>query len=255
MVKDLEAQQGAADLSLRTLGENFASLFMLSQQAVANHLETSPEVIRQLAIDRTQILSNAEFARLKTEAKPTPEQIKAYYTAHLADYDVVQLRRLFIWKVGEGSSHKEGLTPADAKALAQAIQQAYATGGDPRKLIHDSNTVVLDAEPITFLRGELPPKMDEAAFSMTKDGEWLEFENTPDALVYFQLVKRDRRDLKEVSQSIEKTLLAQKLRAELDDLKKQSGIWLDPQYFGNAKPESTKSEASGQGSSFERGER
>ena len=88
MVSDLESQQGPADLSRKAIGDNFASLLMLSQLAVANHLESSPEVIRQLALDRTQILSNAEYARLKAQAKPTPEEISAYYNAHLADYDV-----------------------------------------------------------------------------------------------------------------------------------------------------------------------
>ena len=97
MIAALEAQQGPADLSRKAIGDNYASLLMLSQQALANHLESSPEVIRQLALDRTQILSNAEFARLKAQAKPTPEEIRAYYSAHLDDYDVVQLRRLFIW--------------------------------------------------------------------------------------------------------------------------------------------------------------
>ncbi len=98
MVSDLEAQQGPADLTRKAIGDNYASLLMLSQKAVANHLESSPEVVRQLALDRTQILSNAEFARLKEQAKPTPEEISAYYNAHLADYDLVTIRRLFIWK-------------------------------------------------------------------------------------------------------------------------------------------------------------
>ena len=106
LVSDLEAQQGPADLSRKAIGDNYASLLMLSQQAVANHLDSSPEVLRQLAIDRTQILSNAEFAKLKSEAKPTPEEISAYYSAHLADYDVLQLRRLFVWK--KSPSAKDG---------------------------------------------------------------------------------------------------------------------------------------------------
>ena len=89
---------GPADLSRQAIGENYASLLMLSQQAVAHHLDTSPEVLRQLAMDRNQILSNAEFASLKAQAKPTPEEISAYYSAHLDDYDVVLVRRIFVWK-------------------------------------------------------------------------------------------------------------------------------------------------------------
>ena len=139
MIADLEAQQGPADLSRKKLGDNFASLFMLSQQAVADHLESSPDVVRQMAIDRTQILSNAEFAKLKVEAKPTPAQISDYYNAHLQDYDVVTLRRVFIWE--KGPAHENGLSSDDVNILAEKIEQAYATGADPKKLVKDPSLV------------------------------------------------------------------------------------------------------------------
>jgi hypothetical protein len=232
-VSTLEAQQGPADLSRQAIGENYASLLMLAQQAAAKHLDVSPEVLRQLAIDRTQILSNAEFAALKLQAKPTPEEISAYYSAHLDDYDVVEVRRIFIWMKGDGSEAGRTLNSADAHALADAIRQAYASGSDPAKLIHNPNDVVLDKEPLTFQRGELPEKMAKPAFSI-KEGEWVVLDDTPAALVLLQLVKRSRLDLNEVSVSIDKKLQAEKLRAELDNLKKQSGVWLDQAYFASA---------------------
>ena len=48
--------------------------------------------------------------------------------------------------------------------------------------------------------------------------------------------KRGRRDLKEVSGSIEKKVQSEKLRAELDALKKQSGVWMDDAYFTSKTP-------------------
>ncbi len=230
LISTLEAQQGPADLSRQAIGENYASLLMLAQQAVAHHLDSTPDVIRQLALDRNQILSNAEFASLKAQAKPTAEEIGAYYSAHLDDFDVVLVRRIFLWKkVGQGMSS------ADAHALADAIRQAYASGSDPKKLIHDPNSVVLDAEPLSFRRGDLPEKMAKPAFTI-KEGEWAVLDDNADTLVLLQLVKRSRRDLKEMSPSIEKKLQGEKLKAQLDNLKKQSGVWLDQGYFAPAPP-------------------
>lgn len=161
MVSTLEEQQGPADLSRRTIGENFAQLLMLSQQAVANHLDTSPRVVRQLALDRNQILSNAEFDRLKQQAKPTPEEISAYYSAHLADYDVVQLRRLFIWTNEQGAKTGHGLSLQDATKLAAEVRSAYASGSDIGKVLHDNvhdpNSVVFDTTPLTFQRERCRP--------------------------------------------------------------------------------------------------
>lgn len=249
-IADLESQQGPADLSRKKLGDNYASLLMLSRLAMANHLESSPEVIRLLAIDRTQILSNAEYAKLKAEAEPTPGQISEYYNAHLDDYDVLQLRRVFIWKKGPG--RKTGVNPEEAKPLAEAIRQALATGSDPKKLVKDPESVVIDPQPLTFQRGEMPAAMEKVAFAMHKAGEWAELANDPGNLVMLQLVSRSRRSLSDVTPQIEKKLQNQKLREQLEALKKKTGIWMDEEYFASHAPipvPNTEPQASGQSKS------
>ncbi len=135
-ISDLESQQGPATLSRDKLGDNYASMLMLEQLAKANHLDTSPEVIRLLAIDRMQILSNAEFAKLKAETAPTPEEIKAYYNAHLDDFDVAEVQRIFIWTGDPKKPHT--LTPAQAKALADAVRSAIKSGGDVEKVVNST---------------------------------------------------------------------------------------------------------------------
>ncbi len=259
LIADLEAIQGPAELSRKQLGEKFASLFILAQAATADHLDSSPEVVRQLAIDRTQILSNAEFFKLKDEAKPTAEQISAYYNAHLEDYDVVTLRRVFIWEKGKGSLHPNGLTPEEANALAQAMKQAYASGADPKKLIKDPELVHLDEKPLTFQRGEMPAEMEKSAFALQKPGEWIELTNTPNTLILLQLVSRSRRTLSEVTPQIEKKLQNEQLREELKALKTKTGVWMDETYFASKAPvtgSKTEPDAPGPGkSSTERGEK
>src|SRR5580700_1145313 len=218
------------------LGDDYASVLMLSQQAVANHLDSSPEVARQLAIARMQVLSDAQFASLMRQAEPSSAEVEQYYSAHLAAYDQVQIRRLFIWKQRDNAKDASTLTTQEARARADQIRQAYASGTDVRKLsenLRKSGDGMLDPQPLTFPRGELSPHMEKIAFAL-KQGEWAEVEDTPARLLIVQLVKPDRRQLGEVSRSIEKELQAQKMQALLDDLKKKAGIWMDEQYFGTA---------------------
>lgn len=233
---DLEAQQGPAELGRKQMGDNYASMLMLSQLAQANHLDSSPEVQRQLAIDRTQILSNAEFAKLKAEATPTAQEVSAYYNAHLDDYDVVQVRRIFLWP---GDPKVKGsLNAEQTKALAERIRQTYSSGGDVDKILSDtppSDSVMADKAPLQFQRGELPGGRNDAVFAL-KDGQWAEFSDKSGAYFFFHVVKKSRRDLKEVSPQIENKLQAQKLRQQFDTLKKQTGIWMDETYFVS-KPE------------------
>ena len=233
-VADLVAQQGPADLSKREIGDNYVKLLILSQQAVANHLDTSPEVLRQLAIDRNQILSNAEFARLRDQAKPTPEEIAEYYKTHGDDFDTVKVRRLFVWtKPPNAKAGEQWMTEQQAKDLAKTIQQTIASGGDLKKLTqeHDKD-VVVDVQPLDFQRGEMPAEMDKFTFSLTKEGEWATFKDAPDGLVMIQLVKRGRLGLAEVTPQIEKTLQIAKLKVELQGIKKSTTVWMDEQYFG-----------------------
>jgi len=234
---DLEGQGGEdADLTREKAAQQYATALMLSQGAVANHLDTSPEVERQLKVDRIQILSNAEYARLEKQAKPTPEEISQYYSAHLSDYDEVSLRRIYVWKKREGGNTK-GLTPEEARARAQAIRQALESGGDPKKLTQGSDDSI-DIEPITLQRGEVSQPLRQAAFE-GKVGEWSEILDTPDALVLVQVVKRWQRSLAEVTPLIERRLKAQKMRAILEENRKNAGVWMDESYFESKKaPES-----------------
>jgi parvulin-like peptidyl-prolyl isomerase len=260
-ISDLETTQGAADLSRKSLAENYSSLLMLSQQAKANNLQDNPLVQRQMAIDRMQILSNAEFTRLKQQAQPTPQQIKAYYDAHLEDYDVVQIRRVFIMG-NPNATGSPNLTPERAKAMAAQVKQAIASKQDVFAIIkstpHGLTDVVADTDPLTFQRGELPPQMDKAAFGL-KEGQWTQLADGPNEFVFIQLVKNSRKDLNDVSSQIQKKLEADNLRDELKALKEKTGIWMDEEYFASKAPvptSSTQPDASGQGKSgAERGEK
>ncbi|HTV66512.1 MAG TPA: peptidyl-prolyl cis-trans isomerase [Bryocella sp.] len=260
-VADLESQQGPATATRKKLGENYASMLALSEQAKADELENSPEVQRLLAIDRIQILSNAEFAKLKAEATPTPEQIKAYYNAHGADFDVVLVKRVFIW-AGKPDANNHTLTPEKAKAMAEAVRHAYKTGGDVDKVVRDTphgvDDVVADEKPLRFRSGEMPAVMNKAVFGL-KEGEWTEFTNESGEYAFVHVVKREREDLHDVTPEITKKLLAENLREKLLALKSKTGIWMDETYFASASSTpaaNTQPETSGQGkTSTERGDK
>jgi PPIC-type PPIASE domain len=259
-IADLEAAQGPADLSRKKLGENYSSMLMLEQAARANKLDQSPEVVRELAIERMQILSNAEFIALKTKATPTAQEIKAYYDKNGDDYDTVKIRRVFL--LANVNAHNGGgMTHDQAQAMADAVKKAIAERKDVIATVnaipHNRTDVVADPDPLEFQRGQLPPEMDKAAFTL-KVGEWTQLGgDNADEYVFIQLVSRSRKPLDEVSSQIEKKLQAEQLREELNALKAKTGIWMDEEYFASKNPVSTSTtpEASGQGKSgAERGE-
>ncbi len=223
----LKGQGGAPVPKKKTTAENFAGGLMLSQEALAQGLEKKPEIERELEMNRIQILSDAEYDRLQEQAKPTMQEIAAYYNSHLDDFDQVAIRRVFIFKQNEHTSG-HGLPAAEAQARADEIRKVLASGGDAKALVKDTKDA-LDADPLTFRRDELPAVMANA-FDM-KVGEWSQVADTPDALILFEVVKKGRLTLGQATPGVEKKLQAQKLREEMDALKKKTGVWLDEEYF------------------------
>jgi hypothetical protein len=223
----LKDQGGAPVPKKKTTAENFAGGLMLAKEAEAQGLQNKPEVKRDLEMNRIQILSTAEYTVLQDKAKPSEQQISAYYDSHLDDFDEVTIRRLFIYKQSE-HTEGHGLPAAEAQARAKQIEKVLASGGDATALIKNTKDA-LDVDPLTFRRDDLPPIMKNA-FDMKK-GEWSQVADTPDALILFQVVNKGRLNLRTATPEIEKKLQGEKLREEMDALKKQTGVWLDDTYF------------------------
>ena len=242
-IGDIESQgegenEALTEKERRRLADDYASVLMLAQRATADHLDTSPEISRKLAVARLQILSDAAFASLMDRAKPGAQEIRGYYDSHPAEFDEVQIRRLFIWKRAADTQNQKGLPPEVARQRADQILEASTAGRDASKLIQafqNSNDGLLDMAPIAFPRDELPPAVEKVAFAMT-EGKWAEAQDTRESLMLVNLVKRDRQPLAEVSSIISKRLQTQTMKVQLDELKKKSGIWMDEKYFANAEP-------------------
>ena len=254
-IEDIEGQadadrEGSTQKDRRRLGDDYVSVLMLSQQAVENHLDATPEVIRKLEVDRIQILSDAEFARLMNRSKPTSDEVMQYYNAHQSEYEEVQIRRLFLWKRGPDSKNTHGLSPEVARARADEILKASAAGADTTRLadaFKNSDVALLDQLPLTFPRGELPPAMEKAAFS-SQVGKWSQVQETAESIILIQLLKRNRQQLGEVASLIETRLQNQNMEAKLNELKKTAGVWMDEQYFGTATGANQKPGSSSDGS-------
>ena len=230
-----EAEEGEVEKKRDRLGDDYATVMMLSQLAVANHLDSSPDIRSKLAVARMQVLSDAQFNKLLNQTTPTSDEIGNYYDAHRSDFDRVELRRLFIWKVGSGSKNTLGLPPDAAKARAAAILQESASGGDGLKLaemFNESKQGLFDPQPAPFVRGELPAHLDKVAFTM-KVGTWAVAEDTPDRMILVYLTGREREPLPEVKSQIVKLVQGEKMEATLNELKKKAGVWMDKQYFSS----------------------
>ena len=115
-----------------------------------------------------------------------------------------------------------------------ADQILHATAEEGAKLaerVKGSDEGLYDPEPLTFLRHELSPRFENAAFA-AKPGGWLQADDTKDQIVLLHIIERDRRPFAEVESVVDYRVRNEKLLSQLEALKKKTGIWMDEQYFG-----------------------
>ena len=243
-----QAQRAIAAQGKKSLGDQYALFVMLSQQASQLHLDQTPEFAHRMALQKMVVGAQMAGDEINRTATVTPEEIQQYYTAHAADYDEITVRQIIVRKkpadaktdpTHPAAPALPGLSPEEAKARAEAIRKEIVGGAEIKKVMDDfkaPGSVIIDAEPRKIHKGGMPPEMEKVAFAL-KDGEVSEVQELPQMLIFFQVVKHSRPELKEVTPEIEKNLHQQKVEAAMAELKKNAAVWMDEEYFAApAKP-------------------
>jgi hypothetical protein len=227
-------QKAVANQGRRPLGEQYALTLVLAQRGSQDHLDATPEFRRQEAWERAQRLAQAEYEKMAQSIKINPEEVGQYYSQHTKDFEQVEIRQVGIRKKAEGAkTDLPGLPPQEAEAKADAIRKAITSGTDIHKVATEfavPNVVFIDASSKKLQRGQLSGDLDKTIFAL-KDGELSQSINTPQSIFFVQVLKHLQPDLKEVRPMIEGTIRQGRLQAQLGDLRKKSGIWMDEDYF------------------------
>ncbi len=215
----------------QSVGQNYADMLLLSQAAVRQHLDSTPAFQKQLEQQKDQILAQMEFQELVRHAVVTPSEVSQYYSSHLAQLKQAQVYEVAIIKKAPNSP--DGLPETDAQAKASAIRKALSSGEDINKVaaqFNVPNQVTVVPQPQTIPNSPSLPPFAQAAFQMKK-GQLSEIEDRPDALIFYQEIGQKTQTLQAATPQIENVLRQQKIKDAVSNLKKQTPIWMDPDYF------------------------
>jgi len=223
----------------RPVGDEYAGRLALAEQALRDHLDQDPGFVRRMAFARLDGLAKAEYDKLEGEMTASPDEISKYYSAHLSDFQTMDIRRIMIHSRPPGSKPgAPGLDPDEGKARLEAIRKELLAGKDPAEIakeLKDTRQGFLDAKPQTLrateFLGQIPDQW-RAAVSKLKDGEITEVLAAGRlGYVSIQLVKRGQGDLQSATPEVAQQVRYEKLRAQVEGLKNKAGIWMDDAYF------------------------
>jgi len=237
-----QAQRAVQTQGKKPFGDQFALVILLSQQAHLHHLDETPAFIHKLELQKEQMQAQAAYEEIGQKSKPTPEEVSQYYTTHSANYDEITLRQ-FVVRIKNADAKTDpahpaapsgsGFAPEEAKARAEAIRKEVLAGTDLKKVTEDFKApgdIIIETEPRKVRRGGMRPETEKVAFAL-KDGEISEPVELPQALVLLQVTAHSHVELKDATPDIERTLQKEKTDAALADVKKNTALWMDDQYF------------------------
>jgi hypothetical protein len=173
---------------------------------------------------------------MASEVKVTQEEVSQYFTSHQSEFETVQVRQFLIRKRPQGSQDPvQGLPAEEAKTKAEEIRRALLSGNDIEKVAEDFATpgnpiTLIDRKPRTLRRAEMQPTLAKATFDV-KDGGASDLVETPQAFMVVKVFGHRHPELKEVAMEIETKLRKQRLDAEIEELRKKAGVWMDEDYF------------------------
>ncbi len=227
-------RQAVAARGRGVLGQQYSMMLLLSRKAVNDHLDTSPDIQREIALQKRQTLAQAEYRKLESQVSVNPQEVSAFYTAHKQEFEQASVREFIVMKKAPGAAAgAPGLSPEQAQARLASIRKAIVAGtpiAQVTKKFEVPNEVIIEPQPRTVHRGQLIPALDKVAFEL-KDKQFSDPVDTPRAIVAIQVLSRQQPQLKDVSDEIENNLRQQKMQAVVDALKAKTNIWMDPVYF------------------------
>ncbi|MGH9354753.1 MAG: peptidylprolyl isomerase, partial [Terriglobia bacterium] len=230
-----QARQQIESQGRRSIADQYATLLVLSQAAEINHLDSSSTFQKAMKQRREQLLASLEYQKLASRAMVTSGEVNQYYSAHSSEFQQAQIREVAIRKAQAGQSGGSGLSPQAAQARAESIRKALASGEAVEKVAQQyavPQEVVVDTQVRTIHNDPGLPEFVKSAFQLKK-GELSPIQDTPNAIVFFQVVDHPQMTVQEAAPQIENALRQQKVDAAVAILKKQTPIWMDPSYFSS----------------------
>lgn len=172
----------------RNLAETYAEYLALERPAVEAKIDQTPQFAEVMRWWRLRTLADMYRGKLQTEfARPSLEEIHAYYTEKLPSFERIELERVLIPKE---KAKSDGDKAADDKVLeiAQAARERLVKGEDSALVQKDIYTQLKsDAAPVTNLgslgRSSFPSDEAEELFSL-KPGEVSKVEKEASYVIY-----------------------------------------------------------------------
>jgi peptidyl-prolyl cis-trans isomerase C len=225
----------------KQLADNIAKMVTLAQESERRKLDQTPSFKAQQLFQNYNLLANALAIQIGKDAPIAEADVRAYYEAHLKEFESVHARHILIRFQGSTVPVKPGqkdLTTDEALAKAQEIRKKIQDGGDFAAIAKtesdDAQSGANGGELPPFHHGQMVPSFETAAYAL-KPGELSEPVKSQFGYHIILVVSHDTKPFEEVRADLENKMRPEQnqkaVNKVIEDLQKASPAVLDPEFF------------------------
>ena len=222
----------------RRIAEQLAELKAMAQEARKRKLDQTPETQQLVSLQTDQALASVLFKEISATVKPDDASARSYYDSHKAQFEELKASHILIRFKGSPVPLRAGhsdLTPEEALAKAQEIRKKLAGGGDfgalAKEESDDTGTAQNGGSLGTFSKGRMVPEFEQAAFSLPI-GQLSEPVKTKFGYHIIRVDATSEKSFDDVKDSLEKQMKPQMAQQAAQEIRKQTQVTLDDNYFG-----------------------
>jgi peptidyl-prolyl cis-trans isomerase C len=163
--------QMATPAGKRQMAERLAEVMGLAQEARNRKLDLKPAVKQQLKLQEESVLASALITDIQEKYAASDAELKAYYDAHLNEYEQAKARHILIRFKGSRvplKTDQKDLTEEESLAKAKEIKARLDKGEDFAALAKaesdDTGSGAQGGDLGSFARGRMVPEFEKAVF-------------------------------------------------------------------------------------------
>jgi peptidyl-prolyl cis-trans isomerase C len=233
-------QPSARGAGRKQFADNLVRIMVLAQEGKRRKLDESPMYKTQVTFQNSNILAGLTYDQMGKDMKIDDAELHKYYDTHRNEYEQVKARHILIRFKGSPLPLKPGqkdLTDEEALAKVQDLRKQIAGGKDFAEIAQqeseDTGSGAKGGDLGFFHRGQMVPPFETAAFAL-KPGDLSEPVKSPFGYHLIKVETHETKSFDEMKPEIEKKIRPDMAQKSLEELQKQSGVQMDPEFFGTA---------------------
>jgi peptidyl-prolyl cis-trans isomerase C len=231
-------QAAARGAGRKQFADNLVRILVLAQEGRRRKIDDSPAYKTQVMFQNSNILAGITYDQIGKDAKIDDAELHKYYDAHANEFEQVKARHILIRAKGSPLPVKPGqkdLTEEEALAKVQELRKQIVAGKDFASVAQqesdDTGSGANGGDLGFFHRNQMVPAFETAAWAL-KPGELSEPVKSPFGYHLIKVEAHETKSFEEMKPDIEKRIRPDSAQKALDELQKQSGVQLDPEFFG-----------------------